>query len=50
MERIVFVHGSVVGGGPTWSAQLPLAKRFELVVLDRPAALFNCREMPSYKL
>ncbi len=36
MERIVFVHGSVVGGGPTWSAQLPLAERFELLVLDRP--------------
>jgi len=36
VERIVFVHGSVVGGGPTWSTQLPLAERFELVVLDRP--------------
>lgn len=36
MERLVLVHGSVVGGGPTWSAQLPLAERFELVVLDRP--------------
>ncbi len=36
MERLVFVHGSLVGGGPTWSAQLPLAERFELVILDRP--------------
>jgi len=36
VERIVFVHGSVVGGGPTWSTQLPLAEHFELVVLDRP--------------
>ena len=32
----MLVHGSVVGGGPTWGAQLPLAERFELVVLDRP--------------
>lgn len=36
MERIVLVHGSVVGGRGTWSAQRPLAERFELVVLDRP--------------
>jgi len=36
MERLVLVHGSIVGGGPTWGAQLPLAERFELVVLDRP--------------
>lgn len=36
MERIVFVHGSVVGGRATWSAQLPLADRFELLVFDRP--------------
>jgi pimeloyl-ACP methyl ester carboxylesterase len=36
VERLVLVHGSVVGGGPTWSAQLPLAGRFELVVLHRP--------------
>ncbi len=36
MERLVFVHGSVVGGRPTWGAQLPLAERFELMVLDRP--------------
>jgi pimeloyl-ACP methyl ester carboxylesterase len=36
MERIVFVHGSVVGGRGTWAAQRPLAERFELVVLERP--------------
>ena len=36
MERIVFVHGSVVGGRATWSGQLPLADRFELHVLERP--------------
>ena len=36
MERIVFVHGSVVNGRATWAAQRPLAERFELIVLDRP--------------
>ena len=36
MERLVLVHGSVVNGRATWSAQRPLADRFELVVLDRP--------------
>ena len=36
MERIVLVHGSVVGGRATWAAQRPLADRFELVVVDRP--------------
>jgi pimeloyl-ACP methyl ester carboxylesterase len=36
MERVVLVHGSVVGGAGTWSAQRPLAERFELVVLERP--------------
>ena len=36
MERLVLVHGSVVNGRTTWSAQRPLADRFELVVLDRP--------------
>jgi pimeloyl-ACP methyl ester carboxylesterase len=36
MERIVLVHGSVMGGRGTWAAQRPLAERFELVVLDRP--------------
>jgi pimeloyl-ACP methyl ester carboxylesterase len=36
MERIMLVHGSVMGGRGTWAAQRPLAERFELVVLDRP--------------
>jgi pimeloyl-ACP methyl ester carboxylesterase len=36
MERIVLVHGSVVGGRGTWAAQRPLAEQFELLVLDRP--------------
>lgn len=36
MERLVLVHGSVVGGAATWRAQQPLAERFELVVLERP--------------
>ena len=36
MERLVLVHGSVFGGAGTWRAQLPLAERFELVVLERP--------------
>ena len=36
MERLVLVHGSVVNGRATWSAQRPLAERFELVVVDRP--------------
>jgi pimeloyl-ACP methyl ester carboxylesterase len=33
--RILFVHGSVVNGDLTWSAQQPLADRFELVVPNR---------------
>lgn len=32
----MLIHGSVVGGRPTWRAQLPLANRFRLFVLDRP--------------
>lgn len=36
MERVVLVHGSVLGGRGTWGAQRPLAERFELVALDRP--------------
>jgi pimeloyl-ACP methyl ester carboxylesterase len=36
MERLVLVHGSVVGGRGTWSAQRPLQERFELVVVERP--------------
>jgi len=36
MQRLVLVHGSVTGGRPTWTAQRPLAARFDLVVVDRP--------------
>jgi pimeloyl-ACP methyl ester carboxylesterase len=36
MERLVFVHGSVVGGRGTWATQRALADRFELLVVDRP--------------
>ena len=32
----MLVHGSVVGGRPTWRGQLPLGRRFELLILDRP--------------
>lgn len=35
-ERVVLVHGSVMGGRQTWSAQRALGDRFELVVLERP--------------
>jgi pimeloyl-ACP methyl ester carboxylesterase len=33
---VVFVHGSVLDGAMTWSAQQPLAERWRLVVVDRP--------------
>ena len=36
MERLVLVHGSVVGGRSTWSGQLPLGEHFELLIVDRP--------------
>lgn len=36
MERLVLVHGSVLGGEATWSRQASLADRYELVVLNRP--------------
>ena len=36
LPRIVFVHGSVMGGRPTWSGQRPLEDRFELDILERP--------------
>jgi pimeloyl-ACP methyl ester carboxylesterase len=36
VERLVLVHGSVLGGAPTWRAQAPLRDRFELVVVERP--------------
>src|SRR3954452_11444811 len=35
-HRIVFVHGSVMGGRPTWSRQRVLAERFSIEILDRP--------------
>jgi pimeloyl-ACP methyl ester carboxylesterase len=33
---MVFVHGSVMGGRPTWSGQRALGDRFELDILERP--------------
>jgi pimeloyl-ACP methyl ester carboxylesterase len=36
VERLILVHGSVVGGRATWAAQQALSERFELVALDRP--------------
>lgn len=35
-ERVVLVHGSVMGGRQTWSRQAPLADIFDLVVVERP--------------
>ena len=32
----MFVHGSVMGGRPTWSGQRALRDRFTLEILDRP--------------
>ena len=34
--RIVFVHGSIMGGRPTWSGQRALGDRFRLDILERP--------------
>ena len=34
--RIVFVHGSVMGGRPTWSRQRALAHRFAVELVERP--------------
>ena len=34
--RIVFVHGSVMGGRPTWSGQRSLEERFEIEIIERP--------------
>jgi len=34
--RIVFVHGSVMGGRPTWSGQRSLGQHFEIEVIERP--------------
>ena len=36
MERLVLVHGSVVGARMTWAVQQPLAERFDLFVVERP--------------
>jgi pimeloyl-ACP methyl ester carboxylesterase len=36
VERVVLVHGSVLGGRATWSGQEPLSERFELLVVERP--------------
>lgn len=33
---VVFVHGGVLNGAMTWSAQRPLAERWRLVIIDRP--------------
>jgi pimeloyl-ACP methyl ester carboxylesterase len=33
---VLFVHGSVLNGAMTWSAQQPLAQRWRLVIVDRP--------------
>jgi pimeloyl-ACP methyl ester carboxylesterase len=34
--RVLLVHGSIVGAGLTWRRQLPLAKRWTLVIPNRP--------------
>jgi pimeloyl-ACP methyl ester carboxylesterase len=36
VERLVLVHGSVVGAAATWRAQQPLGERFELDLVERP--------------
>jgi len=36
VERLVLVHGSVVGARMTWTVQQPLAERFELIAVERP--------------
>ncbi|MGH3065333.1 MAG: alpha/beta fold hydrolase, partial [Gaiellaceae bacterium] len=36
MQRLVLVHGSVVGGRSTWGEQVPLGERYELLIVDRP--------------
>lgn len=33
---VVFVHGGVLNGEMTWSAQQPLAGRWNLIIIDRP--------------
>ncbi|MGH7894914.1 MAG: alpha/beta fold hydrolase [Candidatus Binatia bacterium] len=34
-EPVILVHGSVIDGAATWSAQRPLAERWALVIVDR---------------
>ena len=34
--RIVFVHGSVMGGRPTWSGQRELGEQFRIEIIERP--------------
>ena len=34
--QIVFVHGSVMGGRPTWSGQRSLGERFAVEIVERP--------------
>jgi pimeloyl-ACP methyl ester carboxylesterase len=36
LPRVVLVHGSVLGGRPTWSGQRALRDRFSLDILERP--------------
>src|SRR5262245_23832740 len=36
MERLLFVHGSVLGARGTWGGQRALSERFELVFVERP--------------
>jgi pimeloyl-ACP methyl ester carboxylesterase len=36
VERLVLVHGSIVGARTTWTVQQPLARRFDLVLVERP--------------
>jgi pimeloyl-ACP methyl ester carboxylesterase len=36
VERLVFVHGSVLGARGTWGGQNELADRFELLFVERP--------------
>jgi pimeloyl-ACP methyl ester carboxylesterase len=35
-QPVVFVHGSIVGAQRTWSHQLQLARRWQLVLVNRP--------------
>jgi pimeloyl-ACP methyl ester carboxylesterase len=33
---VLFIHGDVLDGAMTWSAQQPLAGRWDLIIVDRP--------------